>query len=111
MRYRISQDLNDFHSLCALLRGLLPNAGYLRQMQLPGRVDMGAVLAKMPRQEPAGLLRAPESVSLSTFAHLRAGSWIIPKYRGDNHQSIEVARFLLAVLVPLQKDLQWCSIT
>lgn len=41
--------------------GLLPNAGYLRQMQLPGPVDIGAVLAKMPGHERASLLRTPES--------------------------------------------------
>lgn len=40
--------------------GLLLSAGYLRQLQLPGRVAFGAVPAKMPALEEQACYGLPE---------------------------------------------------
>ena len=40
---------------------LLSSAGYLRQLQLPGRVDLGAVLAKTPAMKEQAYYGPPES--------------------------------------------------
>ena len=41
--------------------GMLLSAGYLRQLQLPGRVDLGTVPAKMPALEEQACYGLPVS--------------------------------------------------